>query len=393
MTELPRVYLKKNEDRRLRIGHPWVFSNEIEKSEGSIEDGGLVDIHSQGGRHLGRGYINRRSLIAVRVLTREPEDIDRAFFLKRINRALEHRASFAGERDALRLVFSEGDFLPGLIADRYLGNVAVQVTTLGIQKRLDAVLDVIEEVLTPTSIVLRNDTSVRLQEGLPMEKEVARGTYQEPILLRDMSLITLADLLEGQKTGLYLDQSENRCVLEEVAPSNRVLDCFSYSGAWGIDAARLGATEVVLVETSSRAVEAAKHCARLNGVFAKCSFVEEDCFSYLPRLRTAGERFGVVILDPPGLVKSKSKIRAGVELYEKINSEAMRLLEPGGVLITCSCSHNVDRETFLNLLARSAREARRETQVMEIRPQARDHPVLLPGRVTEYLKCVTMRVW
>jgi 23S rRNA (cytosine1962-C5)-methyltransferase len=393
MSKIPRVYLKKNEDRRLRVGHPWVFSNEIEKSDGSVEDGELVDVHSQGGSFLGRGYINSKSLISVRVLTREPENIDRAFFLKRIRRALEHRASFAGERDALRLVFSEGDFLPGLIVDRYLESVTVQTTTLGMERCLDAILDVIEDLLVPTAVVLRNDAPVRAQEGLSSEKKVVRGTYEEPVLLRDMSLVTVADLLEGQKTGLYLDQSENRSVLEEVAASKRVLDCFCYSGHWGIDAARLGATEVVLVETSSRAIDVARQSAWLNGVTDKCSFVQEDCFSYLPELRLSGERFGVVIVDPPGLVKSRSKMRAGVELYERINTEAMKLVEPGGVLVTCSCSHNVDRETFLNLLARSARDARRETQIIDIRSQSRDHPILLPGRVTEYLKCVSMRIW
>ncbi|KPJ61126.1 MAG: hypothetical protein AMJ46_03835 [Latescibacteria bacterium DG_63] len=390
---MPRIYVKKNEDRRLRIGHPWIFSNEIERYEGNIEDGDLVDVHSHGGSFLGRGYINRKSLISVRMLTRVPEEINVAFFVERIKRALDGRALFAFERDALRLVFSEGDFLPGLIVDRYMDCLAVQTTTLGMERRLDLILDAVEELLNPTAVVLRNDTSVRVQEGLLPEKRVARGICEEPILLRDMSLITVVDLLNGHKTGLYLDQSENRSVLEGVVASKRVLDCFCYSGAWGIDAARLGAAEVVLVESSPKALDTARQCAWLNGVSEKCSFVQEDCFSYIPRLGLSGERFDVVIVDPPGLVKSRSNMRAGLELYERINVEAMNLLGPGGVLVTCSCSHNVDRETFLSLLARSAKNARREAQIVEVRSQGRDHPVLLPGRVNEYLKCVVLKIW
>ena len=393
MSQLPRVVLKKNEDRRQRIGHPWIFSNEIERFEGDIEDGGLVDVYSYGRTFLGRGHINTQSLISIRILTREPEEIDKAFFRERIRRAIEYRQTFAAGRDALRLVFSEGDLLPGLVVDSYLDYIAIQITTLGMEKQTEVLLDVIEELLDPAAIILRNDTSARMQEGLPKEKAVARGSYSAPLLLKDMSLLTVVDLLNSQKTGLYLDQSENRSILEDFALGKRVLDCFCYGGAWGVDAARLGARESVLVDASPRALEMAKQCAFLNGVSAKCSLVQENCFSYLRTLHLAGERFDVVILDPPGLVKSRRKLRAGVELYERINTSAMKLVNPGGILVTCSCSHNVDREIFLSLLARAASLARREVQIVEIRSQSKDHPIQLPGRVSEYLKCVTLRVW
>ncbi|MCX5800200.1 MAG: class I SAM-dependent rRNA methyltransferase [Candidatus Eisenbacteria bacterium] len=393
MPQLPRVFLKKNEDRRQRIGHPWIFSNEIEKSEGTIEDGGLVDVYSHGRTFLGRGHINRQSLISIRILTREPEEIDKAFFRERMRRAIEYRQTFAAGRDALRLVFSEGDFLPGLVVDSYLDCVAMQITTLGMERQTEILLDVIEELLNPAAIVLRNDTSARIQEGLPQEKTVARGSCSAPLLLKDMSLLTIVDLLNSQKTGLYLDQSENRSVLEDVVLGKRVMDCFCYGGAWGVDAARLGAVESVLVDASPRALEMAKQCAFLNGVPERCSFVQENCFSYLRKLHFAGERFDVVVLDPPGLVKSRGKLRAGVELYERLNTAAMKLVNPGGVLVTCSCSHNVDREMFLSLLARAASQARREVQIVEIRSQSKDHPMQLPGRVSEYLKCVTLKVW
>lgn len=393
MPSIPRIYLKKNEDRRQRIGHPWVFSNEIERSDGSIEDGGLIDVYSFGGTFLGRGYVNRKSLIAVRILTREPEEIDRQFFLARMRRALEARSPFSGEREAMRIVFSEADMMPGLVVDSYLDKVAVQITTLGMERRRELILDVIEETLRPSGVVMRNDTSARAQEGLPLEKGVARGEYGGPLVLKDISLFLVADLLNGQKTGLYLDQSENRSVLADIVSGKKVLDCFCYSGAWGIDAARQGARETAFIESSPRALEMARRCASLNGVQARCSFVHENCFSYITRMRILGDEYDVVILDPPGLVKSRRKMRAGIEIYERINSEAMRLVTRGGFLVTCSCSHNVDRETFLGLLARAAKKAGRETQVVEIRSQSRDHPILLPGRVSEYLKCVVLRLW
>ena len=393
MAQLPRIFLKKNEDRRQRIGHPWIFSNEIEKSEGNIEDGGLVDVYSQGHTFLGRGHINRQSLISVRILTREPEEIDKEFFRARIGRAIEYRETFAAGRDSLRLVFSEGDFLPGLVVDKYLDYISVQITTLGMERETKLLLDVIEELLGPAAIVLRNDTFAREQEGLPQEKTVARGTYNVPILLKDMSLFTVVDLLNSQKTGLYLDQSENRHVLEDFVPGKRVLDCFCYGGAWGIDAARLGSVESILVDASPRALQMARQCAFLNGVSQKCSFAQDNCFTYLRRLQLLGEKFDVVIIDPPGLVKSRRKLRSGVELYERLNTAAMRLLSPGGILVTCSCSHNVDREMFLDLLARAASQAKREVQIVEMRSQSKDHPIQLPGRVSEYLKCVTLKVW
>ena len=393
LSQPPKVVLKKNEDRRQRIGHPWIFSNEIEKFEGSIEDGDVVDVYSYGHTFLGRGHINRQSLISIRILTREPEEINEAFFRERIRRAIEYRQTFAAGRDALRLVFSEGDLLPGLVVDSYLNHIAVQITTLGMERQTQVLLDVIEELLSPAGIVMRNDTSARIQEGLPQEKLVARGSCKAPLLLKDMSLLTVVDLLNSQKTGLYLDQSENRSVLEDFVLGKRVLDCFCYGGAWGIDAARLGAVESTLVDASPRALEMARQCAFLNGVIEKCSLIQENCFSFLRRLHASGERFDVVILDPPGLVKSRRKLRAGVELYERLNTAAMKLVNTGGVLVTCSCSHNVDREIFLSLLARAASQARKEVQIVEIRSQSKDHPMQLPGRVSEYLKCVTLRVW
>lgn len=392
MPNLARVILKKNEERRQRLGHPWIFSNEIERFEGEVEDGGVVDVYSYGHTFLGRGHLNRQSLISVRILTREPEEVDRAFFRDRIRRAIKYRFSFAADRDACRLVFSEGDFLPGLVVDKYLDCLSVQITTLGMEKQKEILLDVLEEVLEPSAIVLRNDTSARAQEGLPQEKTVARGSCMKPLLVRDMSLLTVVDLLNSQKTGLYLDQSENRSVLEDFVQGKRVLDCFCYGGAWGVDAARIGAVQSVLVDASPRALKMAEQCAFLNGVSRKCNLVQENCFSYLRTLQMAGEKFDVVIHDPPGLVKSRGKLRSGVELYERINSAAMKLLNPGGILVTSSCSHNVDREIFLSLLARAASQAGREAQIVEIRSQSRDHPIQLPGRVSEYLKCVTLKV-
>jgi len=393
MSQIRRVHLKKNEDRRQRVGHPWIFSNEIEKFDDSAEDGALVDVYSQGGTFLGRGYLNRRSLIAIRVLTREPEDVDREFFRNRILRAIEARRPFAGEREAMRMVFSEADYLPGLVVDRYRDDLAVQITTLGMEGQRELLLNVLEEVFRPRSIVLRNDTNARAQEDLPFEKAVVRGNYPGPGVLRDISLFVIADLLHGQKTGLYLDQSENRTLLSDIVADKKVLDCFCYNGAWGIDAARQGAREAVFIESSPKALETGRRCADLNGVANKCTFVHENCFSYLSRLVVLGDKFDVVVLDPPGLVKSKRKMRAGVEIYERINTEAMKLVAPGGFLITCSCSHNVDRETFLSLLARSARRAGRDSQIVSVRSQSRDHPILLPGRVSEYLKCVLLRLW
>ena len=388
------ITLKKNEERRVLGGHPWIFSNEIADGLKQIAPGEVVEIYDWRGRFVGRGYANPRSLIAVRILSRDRATaIGRDFFRQRLEEALAYRRRVAPGETAYRLVFGEGDFLPGLIIDRYGDYLVIQSLTAGMEQWLEVIADILEELLSPVAIILRNDASVRELEGMPQEKRVLRGTLEGPVEIREGGLRLRVNLLEGQKTGFFLDQRENRFVLEKESRGLRVLDCFTYVGAWALHAALGGATEVIGLDASARAVEDATANAALNGLENICRFGRADVFDELPRLAAAGEKFDCVVLDPPAFVKSKAKIKEAVKGYREINLRGLKLIEPGGLLVTCSCSYHIDRSTFLAIIADAAADAGRRLRLVECRSQGRDHPVNPAVPETEYLKCGFFRVY
>lgn len=383
------VKLKPKEGRRIQRGHPWVFSNELERTPGGLAPGELVDVLDHGGRFIGRGYINPHSLIAIRLLTRKQEPVDLDFLRRKISSAhvLRKRLCLG---DSFRAVFSEGDGLPGLIVDKYAGTLVVQSLTAGIDALLDDILAALTEEYAPAAIVLRNDAAARELEGLARETRVAYGSVSGPVMIQESGINYRVDVLEGQKTGFFFDQRENRQALRDFAQGRRALDCFCYVGAWALSAARFGATEVIGLDSSEAAVKRATENAALNNLAVH--FKTADVFDELRSLEKQRERFGCIVLDPPAFVKSRAKVREALKGYKEINLRAMRLLEPGGILVTCSCSHHVDQDLFREMLIDASSSAGREARLLEMRSQARDHPVLLAARETQYLKCAILMI-
>lgn len=384
------LHIRKGHERRLLLGHPWVFSNEIMSDLREYEPGTLVDVYTHGGTFAGRGYINPRSLITVRLLSQRREAIDEAFFQQRMAAALQRRRHLYPEAQSYRLVYSEGDFLPGLIIDRYGDHYVVQTLTLGMDLRLEAICQTLERLVQPQAIVARNDVAIRSLEGLPLEKKVLRGNLQAPVEILEHDLRFCVNPWEGQKTGLYLDQRENRWALRPLLGRGRVLDAFCYSGAWSLHAARAGAEEVLGIDESAKAIQWASEQAQENGLGDLCHYTAANVFDYLKEADARRERFDAIVLDPPAFVKSRGKLREGIEGYWEINRRAMRMIKTGGHLITCSCSYHVDPETFRAMLSRAARAARRRVTLLEMRGQGRDHPTLLPATESAYLKCAVL---
>lgn len=383
------VKLKQKEDRRILRGHPWVFSNELQRIADAVAPGELVDVLDATGRFVGRGYINPHTLIAVRILTRKQEEIDREFFQKKIAtaRSLRMRLGFG---DSFRAVFSEGDYLPGLIVDKYADTLVIQSSTAGIDNVLGEIIFALQEEYSPRAIVLRNDSPSREIEKLSLEKRVILGEISGPIVIEESGIRYTVDLLEGQKTGFFFDQRENRLAIKDHVKGRRTLDCFCYVGAWALSAARFGASEVIGLDSSERAISLATQNAALNNL--PVQFKKADVFDELRMLEKQRERFGCIVLDPPAFVKSRAKVREALKGYKEINLRAMQILEPGGVLVTCSCSHHIDEELFKEMLIDAAFSAGKQVRLLEMRSQSRDHPVLLAARETQYLKCAILTI-
>lgn len=387
---MKKLVLKKNEDRRLRRGHLWVFSNEVTDLSG-FRPGELANVQSQNGRFLGVAYVNPHSLICARVLCRTERPVDQAFLTERLQAALRWRDRYIGG-DVYRLFYSEADGFPGLIVDRYGDRVVVQAQTQGAYQRLNLVVHALREALTPVAIVLRNDSPIVRLEGLEQERRMLLGAEPAPVDFTLDGVTFRADLWGGQKTGFYLDQRENRRALAPYVDGAEVLDAYSYSGAWGLMAARFGAAHVTCVDSSEDAIGFARHGADANGWGDRFAFEQGDVEAALHAYAAAGRAFDVICLDPPPFARQRSHLRQALEKYQRLNALAMKLVRPGGMLITSSCSSQVSRSDFEQRLARAAERAQRPAQLIEFRGQARDHPVVLPMRETAYLKCAVLRV-
>ncbi len=407
MESIHTVRLKPGEEDRLLAGHPWIYRNELQGWPPSVEPGDLADVHDSRGHFLGRGYINPRSAIVIRLLARDRASIDLDFFIHRIREARAWRERMVDDlrtrppqarqdaplpRAAYRVVHAEADGLPGLIVDRYGEAVAIQILTAGMERRRELILQALEEVLRPQAVVARNDSPMREREGLSREHSVVRGELPPSLTVPINGLAVTIDLLEGQKTGLFLDQVDNYRLLERVADGAEALDCFCYTGLWGLHAARYGAARVTGIDQSVPAIEGATALAKRNGLADRCTFRVGNVFDELKERDRRREAFDLVILDPPAFVKTRARLQEALAGYKEINLRAMRLLRPKGFLVTCSCSYHLNAETFRRLLWDAARDVRRAVRVVVQSAQGRDHPILLGMPESEYLKCFVLQV-
>ena len=384
-----QLLIKKNEDKRIRSGHLWVFSNEVKETRGEPQAGDIVELRDHAGKFLGLGFYHPHSLITLRLLTTDDEPVDFHFFERRIRRALDLRKAIYPPANTFRLAHSESDALPGLVIDKYEDSFSIQTFSCGMDKRLTLICDVLESLFHPPVIVERNESSLRTLEGLEEHKGILRGEIA-PVAVKEGDVRYEVDLLEGQKTGLFLDQRENRASIRRYAKDARVLDCFCNDGGFALNAARAGASEVIGIDVSAGAVKRASHNAELNGV--KCTFLEKDAFQFLNEAIGGGKRYDLVILDPPSFTKSKKNVTTAKKGYREINTNAMRLLSDGGFLATASCSHHITEEMFREILVESARDAQRTIQILDWRGAAPDHPILPAMPETAYLKFVILRV-
>ncbi|MFI3155367.1 MAG: class I SAM-dependent rRNA methyltransferase [Methylococcaceae bacterium] len=385
----PEIYLKKNEDKRLRKGHLWVFSNEVDTKRSPLEQfnaGDLVQVKSDDGKVLGTAYINPQALICARLLSRKPNlKCGANFFKERLATALALREKLF-DKPYYRLVFGESDGLPGLVIDRFGSVLSVQITTAGIDQRKDALFAALHELLSPEAIILKNDNSQRRQEGLSLESELAYGKLPEPLIIEENGAQFKIDILEGQKTGWFYDHRSSRAQLAGIAKNQRVLDLFCYTGAWGIPAALAGALEVTCVDASESALILAEENAALNRVQDKMHFVRSDVFEFLKQARLENRLYDIIVLDPPALIKRKKDFKQGYEAYRRLNHLALQVLSKNGTLVSASCSHHLSRENLHEILRSSGRHIDRHLVFFAEGGQGPDHPIDPAAPETEYLK-------
>jgi 23S rRNA (cytosine1962-C5)-methyltransferase len=370
---------------RAASGHPWIFASDV-VDRGDAAPGDAVRVLDPKSKFLGVAHYSSTSQITLRLLSIRPEIIDRTFFRERLASALGHRERVVHNSDAYRLVFSEGDLLPGLIVDRYGPYLALQTLNQGMDRARDVIVDCLQELLAPAGILARNDASVRKLEGLPLEVVTLAGDIPERVHIRMNGLQLEADLLHGQKTGVYLDQRENYLAAGRWA-RGRVLDCFTSSGGFALHAAAQ-AESVEAVDSSVGALATADANARANGI-GNVHFRQADVFEFLSGLE---RRYSMVVLDPPAFAKSRRAVEDAARGYKDINFRALRLLDSGGVLVTCSCSHHMSEGAFFEVIAQAALDAGKTLRVLERRTQASDHPILLTVPETMYLKCLVLEV-
>lgn len=388
-----RVVLKKKEEKRIVQGHPWVYANEVLEITGEGRNGDLAGVFSSDGTYIGKGYINHLSKILVRIFIRDNSFPDVDFYVRRISQAnaMREKLGFTAEA-GYRAVFGESDGLPGLIVDRYGDLLCVQLLTLGIDRNRDIIVEALKKVFSPRGIYARNDVPVREKEGLKQTKEVLYGEFDPVTTIVENGLKMRVDLENGQKTGYFLDQKENRLAIRRYAKEASVLDCFSNVGGFSVNAAGAGARDVTAVDISERALDEVRLNAELNGFEKTVNTVCGDVFDVLKNYRKEGRSFDLVILDPPAFCKSRSDVKNALFGYKNINAAGLRIVSPGGFLVTSSCSHFVSFDMFENMLREAAAASNRNVRVVETRTQAPDHASLLAGDESTYLKFFVLAV-
>ena len=393
MTDLLR--LGKNQDRRLRAGHLWIYSNEVDTVATplkGLEPGQAVNVESAQGKWLGLGYVNPNSLICARLVTRNRGvALDGSLLVHRIRVALALRERLY-DKPYYRLLFGEADGLPGVVVDRYGDYLVVQITTAGMERLKKSLVDALVKVIKPAGVFMRNDGGVREIEGLERYVELAQGTMPERVLVEEGGCRFEVSPVEGQKTGWFYDQAANRDRFVHHVEGRRVLDVFSYVGAWSVRAARAGATSVTAVDASAQALEQLQTNADLNGVGERLETLRGDAFQVLRDLRSARERFDVVVLDPPAFIKRKKDLKAGALAYRRLNEAALGLLNKDGILATASCSFHMQGDQLLRTVQQAARHSDRGLQLLQQGQQSPDHPIHPAISETAYLKAFYLRV-
>ena len=385
MTE---VRVNRKAARRVASGHPWIFESDV-LDTADAQPGAVVKVIDPGGHALGTAHFSSTSQIALRLLSRQAGQIDRNFFAARLAAAEAHRRRVVRDTNAYRVVHGEGDLLPALVVDRYADYLVMQTLDQGMDAAREWIVAALVDLFSPRGIVARNDAAVRTREALPLESGVVYGELPEVIEFEMNGLHLRADLLHGQKTGAFLDQRQNYVAAAQYA-HGRVLDCFTCTGGFALHVART-CDAVEAVDSSGTALAAAGRNAELNGI-ANIQFREADVFAVLAAYASARRQFQTVVLDPPAFAKSRGTLDDAIRGYKEINLRALRLLGPGGILVTCSCSHHLSEAALLEVVAQASLDAGRQLRVLERRSQSQDHPILLTVRETHYLKCLILEV-
>lgn len=394
---LAKVTLKKGEGRTLKAGGAWVYDNEIASIEGEFKEGDIVAVHDFDGYCMGQGYLNTRSRIAVRLLSRRKDTvIDAAFMEQRVRDAWAYRRQ-AVDTSCCRVIFGEADFLPGIVVDKFSDVLVVESLALGIDRWKGVIVEALKKILAEDGIFIRgvyerSDAKVRQQEGMERVKGFIGAPFHTKVEILENGVRYLVDVEEGQKTGFFLDQKNNRAAIRRFCRGARVLDCFTHTGSFALNAGMAGAAEVLGVDASQTAVDQARENAALNHLEDRVRFQCADVFELLPELERAGEKYDVVILDPPAFTKSRNSVKNAVKGYREINLRGMKLVRDGGYLATCSCSHFMEPELFAKTIREAAGGARKRLRQVEFRTQGPDHPILWAADQTYYLKFYIFQV-
>jgi len=389
---MEKIILKKRISPRIANGHPWVFANEIDKIDDQIEEGGIADIHYGDGKFVGRGYVNTRSQIVARILTRDKQElINDEFFFTRIKQAWHYRQTL-GYIENCRLIFGEADFLPALVIDKFNDYFVLQTLALGIDKWKPAIVNALNKIFKPKGIYERNDVPVRELEGLQQQKGFLSEAFDPNILIQENGLRFHVDLQNGQKTGYFLDQQDNRRSIKGIVQNADVLGAFCYTGTFELHAGHYGAKSVLGIDISESAVEQATRNAVLNQLEKICRFQAINAFDALKLWAKEGKQYDVVMLDPPAFTKSRETIEKAITGYKEINLRGMKLVKKGGFLVTCSCTNLVNPELFLEIIQMAAKDARRILRQVTYRAQSSDHPIVWGIDNTHYLKFLIVQV-
>ena len=381
-----KIILKSGKEKRVFTLHPWIFRSDIDHSEGECRPGDIVDILSEKGRFLARGFYNPNSQIAMRIMTYRDEPVDREMIIRRVHEAVEYRRKFADLKSS-RLIFAESDRLPALIVDAFGDVLVLQCLALGMEQFKHDIVDALIQEVRPKGIWERNDVPVRRLEGMELCTGLLYGEVPDRVRIVENGVHFWVDVKEGQKTGFFLDQKENRAAIAPFVKDHRVLDCFTHTGSFALHAGHFGAKEVTGVDISEYACQFAEENARLNSLEDRVQFITANAFDLLADQSRKGEKYDVVILDPPAFTKTRGAVENALRGYKEINLRAMKMIRDGGYLVTCSCSQHVLPEMFRSMVNDAARDARVLLRQIEFRTQGKDHPILPYARETEYLKC------